>query len=85
MNRYLKDPLDKKETAYDYFKKNSTLNISPDSDRNELRQAYKKSLENRPEETEKTGEMWNICNTVNKRLKMDFFYYIKEWRIKDEQ
>lgn len=79
MIKYMKDPLNKKNTAYDYFKKNSGMDITPGSDIKKIRKAYKEILERHPEEFQKSGEMWGICNTVAKRLKMDFFYYLKDW------
>lgn len=75
----MKDPLNKEETAYDYFKKKSDMDIRPDSDIKKIREAYKKTRERHLDEFQKAGEMWNICNTVAKRLKMDFFYYLKDW------
>lgn len=79
MIKYMKDPLNKENTAYDYFRKNSGMDITLDSDIKEIRKAYTKTLEGHLEEFQKAGEMWDICNTVAKRLKMDFFYYLKDW------
>ncbi len=79
MIKYMKDPFNKEETAYDYFKKNSNINITPGSNIKEINKIYKKILEKYPEEFYKIREMWDICNTIPKRLKMDFFYYIINW------
>ncbi|MBC8357467.1 MAG: hypothetical protein H8E54_00770 [Candidatus Aminicenantes bacterium] len=79
MIKYMKDPLNKEETAYDYFKKNSGMEITLHSDIKKIRKAYKETLKRRPEELPKAGEMWDICNTVTKRLKMDFFHYLRDY------
>jgi len=76
---YFKDPLNKAQTAYDYFSKKSDMLVSPESTKAEIRKAYEETLKKHPEEFKKAGEMWNMCNTIAKRLKMDFFYYIKDW------
>ena len=42
MIKYMKDPFNKKETAYDYFKKKSGMDIMPDSDKKKLEKRIRK-------------------------------------------
>lgn len=76
---YMKDPLQKEETAYDYFRKKSGINVSPRSSIRKIKMAYRKTLEKHPEEFEKAGQMLDNCSDVTKRLVVDFLYY-RTWR-----
>ena len=81
--KYIKDPINKNNTAYDYFTKKSGMKISPESDLKTIRESYRETLVNHPAEFKDAGDMLPICDTVGKRLKMDFFYYLKDWGGKD--
>jgi hypothetical protein len=71
----MKDPLNKEETPYSFFSRLAKEEITPDTPIKKIRKVYMRLLAEYPGDEEVIEEMWKLCNTVSKRLKIDFFYY----------
>lgn len=71
----MKDPLNKEETPYSLFSRLAKEEVTPNTPIREIRKVYMRLLVEYPEDMEAIEEMWKICNTSSKRLKIDFFYY----------
>jgi hypothetical protein len=66
MSKYIKDPLDRRKTPYDFFQ------LGLDTTIQETMKRYKEIA---PSDPESARQMLGVCKTVQKRLRVDFYYY----------